>query len=209
MLFSDAIMNIENLEKALKSFMTPDTSVVDLAQILSCFFRSERVKYQEMAAMSHNSLDEALLTLWEWKLVIPVRSSRCAEWDSRILLAEPGESFEMPNISKTLVKHGMETGTWDSAAAILDLFARMGETEWEKMPALILSLKKNTMYNTINGAKIGAICAQNRLHDKTGTMIAVLKGAGVISPKLAAIRQVATSRSPLYEFNPSVYAEVE
>jgi len=46
------------------------------------------------------------------------------------------------------------------------------------------------------------------LKDKTGAMIAILKGAGIISPKLAAISQVAKSRSPLYEFNPSVYAEL-
>ena len=64
------------------------------------------------------------------------------------------------------------------------------------------------MHNTINGAKIGALCIQNGLTDKTGAMIAVLKGAGIISPKLASISRTAKTRSPLYEFNPSVYAEL-
>lgn len=84
----------------------------------------------------------------------------------------------------------------------------MGESEWEKMPGLILSIKKNTLHNTINGAKIGVLCVQNRLKDKTGAMIAIIKGAGVISPKLAAINPAAKAGSPLYEFNPSVYAEL-
>jgi len=188
--------------------MTGDILVSDLAQILSLFLNVDRVDYRKLAAVAYGSLDDVILTLWEWKLVIPVRSSKCSEWDSRVLLAEPEESYEMPNISKMLVKKGMETGKWESTAAILDLFQDMGEPEWEKMPALILSIKKNSMHNTINGSKIGILCIQNGLKDKTGAMIAVLKGAGVISPKLAAISQVLRSKSPLYEYNPSVYAEI-
>jgi hypothetical protein len=201
-------MDMENLEKALKSFMTGDIPVSDLAHILFRLYHCERINYQELASVANGSVDEALLTLWEWKLVIPVRSSRCSEWDSRILSAEPEELYEMPNISKTLVKKGIETGTWDSISAILDLFRGMDEPEWEKMPDLILSIKKNTVHNMINGARIGVLCIQNGLKDKTGAMIAILKGAGIISPKLAAIGQMAKSRSPIYEFNPSVYAEL-
>jgi len=200
---------MENLEKALISFMAVDIPVSDLAHILFRVSHCERINYQELASSAGGSMDEALLALWEWRLVIPVRSSRCSEWDSRILSAAPEEFYEMPNISKTLVKKGIETGTWDSMSAILDLFQQMGEPEWEKMPDLILSIKKNTVHNTINGARIGVLCIQNGLKDKTGAMIAILKGAGIISPKLAAISQVAKSRSPLYEFNPSVYAELK
>lgn len=202
-------MDVKNLEKALKSFMTGSIPVSDLAHILFCVSHCERINCQELASSAYGSVDEALLTLWEWKLVIPVRSSKCSEWDSRILSTEPEDFYEMPNISKTLVKKGIETGTWNSTSAILDLFQCMGEPEWEKMPDLILSIKKNTEHNTINGARIGALCIQSGLKDKTGAMIAILKGAGIISPKLAAISQMAKSRSPLYEFNPSVYAELK
>ena len=132
---------MKNLEKALKSFMTGDTPVSDLVRILSLFSNFDRVNYRELASVTYGSLDEALLALWEWKLVIPVRSSKCSEWDSRVLLAEPEESYEMPNISKMLVKKGMETGKWESTASIFDLFQDMCEPEWEKMPALILSIK--------------------------------------------------------------------
>jgi hypothetical protein len=199
---------MENLENALKSFMADDIPVSDLARILCLVFHIDRINYQALASAPCGSMEEALLALWEWKLIIPVRSSGCSEWDSRILSAAPEEFYEMPNISRELVKKGIETGTWDSRSAIVDLFQNMGEPEWEKMPDLILSIKRNTLHNTINGAKIGALCAQNRLKDKTGAMIAILKGAGVISPKLADISRTAKAGSPLYEYNPSVYAEV-
>ena len=188
--------------------MAEDVPISDLARILIGVYHCDRIKYQDLASAACCSMDEAILALWEWKIVIPVRSSRCSEWDSRILSAGQGEFYEMPNISKTLVEKGMETGEWDSTQAILDLFQRMGEPDWEKMPKLILSIKENTVHNTINGARIGALCIENGLKDKTGAMIAILKGAGIISPKLAAISQTAKTRSPLYEFNPSVYAEL-
>jgi hypothetical protein len=179
-----------------------------LVRILFRAFHCDRIHYQDLASEVSGSVDEAILALWEWKLVIPVRSSRCSEWDSRILSTGPREFYEMPNISKTLVKKGIETGTWDSPSAIRELFQCMGEQEWEKMPDLIFAIKKNTLHNAINGAKIGVLCMQNKLKDKTGAMIAILKGAGIISPKLAAISRTAKSGSPLYEFNPSVYAEI-
>jgi hypothetical protein len=40
-------------------------------------------------------------------------------------------------------------------------------------------------------------------------MIAVLKGSGIISPKLMTLAGTSKSKSPLYEFNPAVYAERE
>jgi hypothetical protein len=200
---------IENLEKALDSFMDEDPPVSDLARILFHASHDDRVHYQDLSSAACGSVDEALLALWEWKLVIPVRSSRCSEWDSRILSADPEELYEMPNISKALVKKGIETGKWDSPSAILDLFEYMGEPEWEKMPALIRSIKKNTVHNSISGVQIGVLCTRNGLKDKTGAMIAILKGAGVISPKLAAIKQTIKAGSPVYEFNPSVYVELQ
>jgi hypothetical protein len=202
-------MDMENLVKALTSFMAEDILISDLARILIYVSRCDRINYQDLASEHRGDVDEALLALWEWKLVIPVRSSRCSEWDSRIFSTGQGELYEMPNISKTLVTKGIETGTWDSTKAILDLFQCMGEPDWEKMPNLVLSIKKNIMHNTINGARIGVLCIDSGLKDKTGAMIAILKGAGIISPKLAAIGRMAKTRSPLYEFNPSVYAELK
>jgi hypothetical protein len=200
--------NMENLIKALKSFMAEDVQISDLARILICVSQCDRIKYEDLVSEHRIDVDEALLALWEWKLVIPVRSSRCSEWDSRIFSTGQGELYEMPNISKTLVKKGIETGAWDSTKAILDLFQCMGEPDWEKMPNLIFSIKKNIVHNTINGTRIGVLCIDNGLKDKTGAMIAILKGAGIISPKLAAIGRMAKTRSPLYEFNPSVYPNV-
>ena len=90
--------------------MAEDVPIPDLARILIYASQGDRIKCQDLASEHGGGVDEALLALWGWKLVIPVRSSRCSEWDSRIFSTGQGELYEMPNISKTLVKKGIETG---------------------------------------------------------------------------------------------------
>ena len=60
--------DLENLEKALKYFMTGDIPVSDLAHILYRVSHCERINYHELALETYGSMDEALLALWQWKL---------------------------------------------------------------------------------------------------------------------------------------------
>lgn len=196
------------LEQALKSFLQDETLLKELASVLSRFCENDVIIYKQLREIASDNLTELLLELWNWKLIIPIRSSKCGEWDSRILLAEPGESYEMPNISKMLVKNAQLSGIWDSQKAIIDLFKVMDEMEWRKIPDLVLEINHGCIHHTISGSRIGIACARNGLKNKTGAMIAVLKGSGIISPKLMAFAEVARSTSPVYEFNPSVYAEL-
>ncbi len=198
-----------NLEQALKTFLRYETFLEELTSVLAQFCENDVTVYKQIRKIAGDNLTEMLLELWNWKLIIPIRSSKCGEWDSRILLAEPGESYEMPNISRVLVKNAQLSGVWDSRQAIVDLFKVMSEPEWKKMPDLVLEIKQGCIHNTISGARVGIACARKGLKNKTGTMIAVLKGSGIISPKLMAFAEVARSSSPVYEFNPSVYAELD
>jgi len=198
-----------HLEQALKSFLWDETLLEELASVLSQFCENAVTVYEQLREIAGDNLTDLLLELWNWKLIIPIRSSKCGEWDSRILLAEPGESYEMPNISRVLVENAQLSGVWDSKQAIVGLFKIMGEPEWEKIPDLVLEIKYGCIHHTISGARVGIACARKGLKNKTGTMIAVLKGSGIISPKLMAFAEVARSSSPVYEFNPSVYAELD
>ena len=200
-------MMIELLAGALDTFLEDSGSAGGLAKILSATCRADTVRYEILKDIAGNEIDDLLLELWERKLVIPSRSSKCAEWDARILVMRPGEKYEMPNISRILVKNALRSGNWDSAAAIKDLFQLMGEPDWEKMPGLALELKNGAVHLTLSGARIKAACHYHGLKGKTGSMIAVLKGAGIISPKLMSLSRTLRATSPLYEFNPSVYAE--
>ncbi len=199
---------MEKTITALAAFLKTEPLLEEIAATLTCLCENHLTEYEWIRQIAGENAPEVLLALWEWKFAIPARSFKCGEWDSRILLAEPGESYEMPNISRALAENARQTGIWDSPLAIAHLFHTMGEPEWEKMPGLTREIRRGCVHHTISGAAIGAACARTGLKGKTGTMIAILKGAGIISPKLMAVsRHTGSSSSPLYEFNPGVYAE--
>ncbi|MCK5835712.1 MAG: hypothetical protein KAH09_00475 [Desulfobacula sp.] len=198
---------MKNLQAVLFPILKDDIHLSDMCSLLVTAWENDVCRFEAFSAIAGEAINDLLLELWEWKLIIPVRSSKCGEWDSRILLAAPGEVFEMPNISRVLMGQAIKTGEWDSRQAIVDLFKVMGEPDWEKIPDLVLEIKNACVYHTVTGARIGAACVHNGLAGKTGAMIAILKGSGIISPKLMALSGTATS--PLYEFNPCVYAELE
>jgi hypothetical protein len=199
---------MNNIKKAIQCVIKDSTDLDSICSVLVNAPGKDTIIYDSVQAAAGPSTGEVLLELWEWKLLLPVRSSKCGEWDSRIMLMQPGEVFEMPNISRVLTTNAIQSGKWDTIWAIRQLFQQMGEPNWEKMPALTQELRDCCVHNVISGARIGAACGHHGLRKKTGALIAVLKGAGIISPKLMAMdRNRMESASPLYEFNPSVYGE--
>ncbi len=201
---------MDNIKQAIRSVIKDSTDLDSICSVLVNAVEKDTINYDAVQAAAGPSTGEVLLELWEWKLLLPVRSSKCGEWDSRIMLMQPGEVFEMPNISRVLTTNAIQSGKWDTIWAILHLFHKMGEPNWEKMPALIQELRDSCVHNVISGARIGAVCGHHGLREKIGALIAVLKGASIISPKLMTMdRNRMRSASPLYEFNPCVYCEIE
>ena len=196
-----------NLKKAVSSFIHDADARKGLCDILTYTIQNDVSRFESLFAITGEDIYDILLELWEWKLILPMRSSKCGEWDSRILVTEPGETFQMPNISKYLVRHAIQTGEWNTNRAIIDLFQSMNEPDWASIPDLVLEMKNACVYQTITGTRIGAACVHNGLKGKTGAMIAVLKGAGIISPKLMNPARTMQATSPLYEFNPCVYPD--
>jgi hypothetical protein len=201
---------MDNIKKAIKCVIKDSTDLDSICSVLINAAKRDTINYDAVQTAAGPSTGEVLLEMWEWKLLLPVRSSKCSEWDSRIMVTQPGEVFEMPNISRALTSNAIESGKWDTTWAIQNLFQKMGEPDWEKIPTLVRELKDSCVHNVISGTRIGSACGHHGLRQKTGALIAVLKGAGIISPKLMAMdRNRMQSASPLYEFNPSVYGEKE
>ncbi|HKK99387.1 MAG TPA: hypothetical protein VJ943_03985 [Desulfotignum sp.] len=199
---------MENIKQAIRSVIKDFTHLDSICSVLVNAAGNDTINYDSVQAAAGPSTGEVLLELWEWRLLLPVRSSKCGEWDARIMWMQPGEVFEMPNISRVLITNAIQSGKWDTIWAIRQLFQKMGEPDWEKMPILVRELKDSCVHNVISGTRIGSACGHHGLREKTGALIAVLKGAGIISPKLMAMdRSRMESASPLYEFNPSIYGE--
>ena len=199
--------HMNKLEKALSKLLKHGELTSCLASVLAHASKKGRISYWEVAELAGDNHDEVLLSGNIWRLLLPVRTLKSAAWEDRLLLAKPGELYEVPNIVKYLVEDAQRTGRWEAGQAIAELFRDMGEPNWEQIPKLVERLEKQAKDYRITASQIKTVCNELGLGDRVDALIAELKGSGVMSPKLGSIAEVARAGSPIYELNPSLFVK--
>ena len=197
---------IQGLQVALGDLLGSDELTAETALIINNACEKGRISFAKVEEISEGNAEEVLLLCWEWRLLIPVRSSKCGEWDDRLLVLDHGEIYELPNVVKHLVKSARRTSQWDPDLALTELFSDTDETIRYRMPDLLKKMNGLAHFNVINAFQIRRACVQANVKQSVDTLIAVLKAGGVISPKLRALSNVAKACSPVYEINPCVVA---
>ena len=197
---------IQGLQTALSAFLESDELTAETALIINNACEKGRISFSEVEEISGGNTEDVLLLCWEWRLLVPVRSSKCGEWDDRLLLLENGEIYEPPNVVKHLVKSARRTSQWDPDLALTELFSDTDETLGSRIPDLLKKMNGLALFNIINAFQIRRACARANVNQSVDTLIALLKAGGVISPKLRALSDVAKAGSPVYEINPCVVA---
>ncbi|MFA4836240.1 MAG: hypothetical protein WC749_09255 [Dehalococcoidia bacterium] len=197
---------MSKLDESLGDFLPDRTLAGRLAQALNSASGKGYVSYEEIEREAAGDAEDVLLLGFGWRLLLPVRTKRCAEWDDRILLAEPGEIYELPNIVKWLVDDASKTGKWNPERALTDLFRTMREPAWKQIPILVEQLMERSQNHRISAIQIKETCEGLGLGDRVDGLIAELKGSGVMSPQLRPMTDLAkTQEGPLYELNPCLF----
>jgi len=197
---------IQGLQAALDILLGSDELTAETALIINNACENGRICFAEVEEISGGNAEDVLLFCWEWRLLIPVRSSKCGEWDDRLLVLDHGEIYELPNVVKYLIKSARRTGQWDPDLALTELFSDTDETLRRRIPDLLKKMSGLAHSNIINAFQIRRACAEANIKQSVDTLIALLKAGGVISPKLRALADVAKAGSPIYEINPCVLA---
>ncbi len=198
-------MDTRNLNSALETLLK-ENAVNQLAKILAYASKKGRISYEEAEHVLDDDPEDALILAEQQRLLIPLRSVKdTLEWDHSVLLLKPGEIYKMPNVVRYLVEQASRTGQWDPEYAVAQIFREMGEPSWNIMPALVKKLGEEASYNKLNAVQIKQVCSQLGLGGRVDSLIAGLKGAGAMSPKLSSIVEVIRAGSPIYELNPSLF----
>ena len=197
---------IQGLRSALGDLLGSDELTAETASIINNSCEKGRISFSEVEEICGSNAEDVLLLCWEWRLLVPVRSSKCGEWDERLLLLDPGEIYELPNVVRQLVKSARRTGQWDPDFALTELFSDTDKILRSQLPDLLKKMNGLAHFNIINAFQIRQACAKANVNQSVDTIIALLKAGGVISPKLRALSDVAKSGSPVYEINPCVLA---
>ena len=196
---------VNNLEKALSGLLEDSELIAALGTVLAYTCQSGRVSYREAKEIVGDDPEDVLLLGNQWRFLIPTKIVKSSAWEDRPLLCKPGESYELPNVARHLVQNASRTGCWDPMCAVAEVFKESEEPAWQQMPELVADLGKQARDYQISATQIRQICTRTGLGDKVDVLIAELKAAGVMSPKLGSPAEVFRAGSPLYELNPSLF----
>ena len=197
---------VNGLKRALTTFSSPRKLAGLLARVLIQACKAGKVSYDEIEEIAKDDSEDVLLLGFELRLLLPTKSIRgTLEWGDALLLLKAGEMYKMPNVVKCLAEEAIRTGQWNPDNAVAKIFTIMGESEWEKVPKLVGRLGEESKDYKINAVQIKKICAEVGLGNRVNSLIAELKGSGVMSPKLASLAEAIREGSPIYELNPSLF----
>ena len=194
----------EYLERAMNGPFGHDRLTSKLSQVLAYAAAKDRISYEEIKEIIRDDLEDVLLLACEWRLILPTRTKKSSSWEDRLLIIKDGEAYEIPNIVRYVTREALKTGTWNSKNAIGALFKELGDPNCKQIPELVRSITEEAGSHRITGNQIKMICLRLGLSNRVDSLIAELKAAGIISPRLSSLTEVSREGSPIYELNPAV-----
>jgi len=194
----------DRLEQALRAVVGHARDAGSLSQVLAYAAQKSTVSYQQIKEIIEDDPEDVLLLADEWRLLLAVSTAKSSSWEDRLLLLKDGEIYEIPNIIRLLVQGGLSTGIWDPETAVREFFKALGDPYWNTIPELVRSIAEEAVHNRITGNQVRMICLRFGLTNRVDLLIAELKAAGIISPRLRSVPEVNKEGSPIYEINPSV-----
>jgi hypothetical protein len=194
-----------NLERALMTILEDAELAASLSAVLAYAYKTDRISYDEVTKIVGDKCDETLLFGNRWRLLIPTKVDKSSAWEDRSLQCKAGESYVLPNVVRHLVQNASRTGRWVPMLAIAEIFKEPGEEVLPQVLELVTELGKQASDGQISAVQIREACIRAGLRDRVDVLIAGLKAAGVMSPKLGSLAEVTRAGSPLYELNPSLF----
>jgi hypothetical protein len=184
----------KNLNKALQSIY-PEENLDRLIIPLMLALDKIEIKNKEIELNSQIK-EDLLLILDRDKVLIPNKTSKTIAWEDRILTFEPDEKYQMPNIIRILIRLGEQVGELDVEYAFKSYLKEIGEASPNKTLTFFHEILDKVKNEKVSAEDLSIISKKLNLQSRIGTIIAVLKGAGIISP---ALRNPAKLK---YEVNP-------
>jgi hypothetical protein len=194
---------MKKLQKALTSFLKSDDAG-RMAQLLEEMLKTGTISYEAATKMIDDDAEDILILGYGWRLLLPIRAAKAGDWEDRMILSQPGEIYQMPNVIKHLVENAQKTGRWNPEKAIIEVFRNIGEPDSDKMPILVGGIASKIKGHRVSGTKINKICTDLGLGARVDPLVSELKACGILSHKLGALTEASRTGSPIYEINPSL-----
>lgn len=191
---------INRLAGALSAQLSADDAE-KMAHLVNAALQSENV-YTEQIPLSDEEKHDCLLSAFEERILIPVRSRQTGSWEDRVLRFAPEEMFFMPHVARILFENARQTGSLDAEAAVRQVLSHHATEHIEQSILFLKQMKPHTKSCMAEGGLMSAV-AQGAgisidVHDIVDTCVV----AGIMNP---CTRGSSMQGLAWYEFHPCLY----
>ena len=218
---------LRRLTEAVASLFDEDERVAEvIARIL--LTGKARVFHDDMVSLANNLVGvkgaellarEAAMAMMRWRLMLPVRSvhGRGLAWEHRLGVPRAGEAYEVPRCIAYAFEGLASRSTWDWRSGVKEYMRRIGESHGDIVLRVIEGVvARSYSKHLTNASTIREACRRYGYPKSVGSLIAELKGGGIISPCLGLsfilsrlamddrVRGLCRG-APIYELNKALF----
>jgi len=197
--------SITNLTQALSGFIKENEFTEPLARGMLLFLENETVAFDRLKALFGPDYVDILLLAFDWKLIIPLIPSKTCAWEDLAVSGINAPLYTMPKAVFYVLQEAMNKGIWDVDMGLKIMFETLDiSVPPDKMVELVEELFNREKFMCVSARDIDIACRTVGLPGFADQVIAILKGVGIISPKLGYLGKSKPSLGPLYDVNPSL-----
>jgi hypothetical protein len=197
--------SITNLTQALSGFIKENEFAEPLARGMLLFLENETVAFDRLKALFGPDYVDILLLAFDWKLIIPLIPSKTCAWEDLAVSGINAPLYTMPKAVFYVLQEAMNKGIWDVDMGLKIMFETLDiSVPPDKMVELVEELFNREKFMCVSARDIDIACRTVGLPGFADQVIAILKGVGIISPKLGYLGKSKPSLGPLYDVNPSL-----
>jgi len=197
--------SITNLTQALYGFIKENEFAEPLARGMLLFLENETVAFDRLKALFGPDYVDILLLAFDWKLIIPLIPSKTCAWEDLAVSGISAPLYTMPKAVLYVLQEAVNKGIWDVDMGLKIMFETLDiSVPPDKMVELVEELFNREKFMCVSARDIDIACRTVGLPGFADQVIAILKGVGIISPKLGYLGKSKPSLGPLYDVNPSL-----
>lgn len=174
------------LQAALRA-QFPEREAAHLARLFDTGLAAETIAYEQID-LPRDQRDDILLTAFEERALIPIKSSSSAAWEDRVLSLGPGERYFMPGVVRILLTAARESGRLDPRGAVNRVLSQQTAAlpeaagQCDRLAAFVAGLQQHAAAYKAEVGLMKAIARERRLTLDLHDVIDILVICGILSP---------------------------
>ena len=192
--------NTQRLKTALKSQLQQQEAD-QLATLLEAGLSTETIPYEDID-LPEDQKNDCILTAFEERMLIPVKSGQSPAWEDRILALCPGEIYFIPPVVRKLIERAGQTGKLDPERAVKEALPAEAGNHVNELVQLFQHVKRHAPSYTVEVGLMGTIMRQLEIALDLHDVIDLFVICGIIS---SCTRGPMSTGLVWYEINPCLY----